>query len=138
MLRGERGATVPMVVGNEVRNFERLKIGDHVKVAFRNALILKGVRATPADKGIRKRVETEVISPSTNTAGFGAVRQVEITAIVQSVDYKNKTITLRGAGRTETFDLSPEMAADQLKPGDTIHAVSVSATAIQVMPEPPH
>jgi hypothetical protein len=36
MLRGEKGVTVPMVVGSEVQNFNRLKIGDHVKVALRN------------------------------------------------------------------------------------------------------
>jgi hypothetical protein len=126
---------VPVVMGREVRNFERLRVGDRVDVMFKNALILKAVKARPEDKGIRKRVETEVYTPAGNTPGYGSVKQVEIIATVQSINLQNKTITLRGAGRTDTFDLSPEMAADHLKPGDTIHAVFISATAVQVTPE---
>ena len=129
------GRVVPVVMSSEVRNFERLRVGDRVDVMFKNALILKAVKATPADKGIRKRVETEVYTPAGNTPGYGSVKQIEIIATVQSINRQNKTITLRGAGRTDTFDLSPEMAADNLKPGDTIHAVFVSATAVQVTPE---
>jgi Cu/Ag efflux protein CusF len=126
---------VPVVMSSEVRNFDRLKVGDQVDVLFKNALILKAVKATSADEGIRKRVETEVYTPSGNSPGYGSVKQVEIIATIQSINRQNKTITLRGAGRTDTFDLSPEMAADNLKPGDTIHAVFVSATAVQVTPE---
>jgi hypothetical protein len=136
MLHGDNGVTVPVVIGREVGNFEQFGIGDHVRVFFKNALVMKGVKASSADTGVRKRVETEIINPSMNSAGFGAVRQVEMTATVQSIDYQKKTITLRGAERSDTFDLSPEMAADKLRPGDTMHAVFVSATAIQVMSQP--
>ncbi len=125
---------VPVAMSKEVRNFDSLRVGDRVDVMFKNALILKAVKTGPGDQGIRKRVETEVYTPAGNTAGYGAVKQVEIIATVQSINRENKTITLRGAGRTDTFDLSPEMAADNLKPGDTIHAVLVSATAVQVTP----
>jgi|ERR1700722_5242493 hypothetical protein len=129
------GHVVPVAMSKEVRNFDQLRVGDRVDVMVKNALILKAVKANPADKGIRKRVETEVYTPAGNTPGYGSVKQVEIIATVQSINRQNKTITLRGAGRTDTFDLSPEMAADNLKPGDTIHAVFVSATAVQVTPE---
>jgi len=139
MLKMSGNHVVPVVMSPEVRNFDRLRTGDRVDVLFKNALILKAVKADPQGKDIRKRVETEVFtSAADNSAGYGSVKQVEIIATTQSIDWQNKTITLRGAGRTDTFDLSPEMAADNLKPGDTIHAVFVSATAVQVTPAGTH
>jgi hypothetical protein len=53
---------------------------------------------------------------------------------VQSTNKKKKTITLRGLWHTETFDLSSEIAAYKLKAGDTVHAVMISATAVEVTP----
>jgi Cu/Ag efflux protein CusF len=133
-LKGAKGRVVPAVVGKQVTNFDTLKIGDRVDVLFKDALLLKAVKTSAKDDGLRKRVDTTVLAQASDASGFGAAREVEIIATVQSINRKNKTITLRGPWHTDTFDLTPELAADKLKAGDTIHAVFVSATAVEITP----
>src|SRR5471030_1876529 len=94
----------------------------------------RAMKASSKGDELRKRVDTEVYAPASGSQGFGAVHETEIVATVQSINSKNKTITLRGPWRTETFDLSSEIAAYKLKPGDTVHAVLISATAVEVTP----
>jgi hypothetical protein len=134
-LRGAKGNVVPVVVKKEVTNFDTLKIGDRVDVMMKSALLLKAVKVSGKDDGLRKRVDTEVYAPASDGSGYGTVHQVEILATVQRIDKKNKTITLRGAQRTGSFTLSPAIAAQNLKVGDTVHAVYISAMAVEVTPK---
>jgi len=114
MLKGAKGRVIPVVVGKEVTNFDTLKIGDRVDVQIRDAILVKAVKASAKDDGLRKRVDTEVYAPASGSEGFGAVREVEVIATVQSINQKKKTITLRGPWHTATFDLSSEIAAYKL------------------------
>jgi Cu/Ag efflux protein CusF len=133
-LKGAKGRVTPAVVGKQVTNFDTLKIGDQVDVQIKDALLLQAVKTSAKDDGLRKRVDTNVLAQASDASGFGAVREVEIIATVQNINRKNKTITLRGPWNTDTFDLTPELAAKKLKAGDTIHAVFVSAMAVEVTP----
>jgi hypothetical protein len=133
-LKGAKGRVIPVAVGKEVTNFDTLKIGDRVDVQVRDAMLIRAMKASAKGDELRKRVDTEVYAPASGSQGFGAVHETEIVATVQSINSKNKTITLRGPWRTETFDLSSEIAAYKLKPGDTVHAVLISATAVEVTP----
>jgi len=133
-LKGAKGRVMPVVIGKEVTNFDALKIGDRVDVQVRDSMLVRVVKASAKGDELRKRVDTEVYAPASGSQGFGAVHETEIVATVQSINSKNKTITLRGPWRTEMFDLSSEIAAYKLKPGDTVHAVLISATAVEVTP----
>ena len=133
-LKGAKGRVMPVVIGKEVTNFDALKIGDRVDVQVRDSMLVRAVKASAKGDELRKRVDTEVYAPASGSQGFGAVHETEIVATVQSINNKNKTITLRGPWRTETFGLSSEIAAYKLKPGDTVHAVLISATAVEVTP----
>jgi hypothetical protein len=133
-LKGAKGRVIPVIVSKDVTNFDALKIGDHVEVQIRDSLLIRAVKASAKDDGLRKRVDTDVLAVASGSQGFGAVHETEIVATVQSINNKNKTITLRGPWHTETFNLSSEIAAYKLKPGDTVHAVLISATAVQVTP----
>jgi hypothetical protein len=133
-LKGVKGRVITVAVGKEVTNFNTLKIGDRVDVQVRDAMLIRATKASAKGDELRKRVDTEVYAPASGSQGFGAVHETEIVATVQSINSKNKTITLRGPWHTETFDLSSEIAAYKLKPGDTVHAVLISATAVEVTP----
>ena len=133
-LKGVKGRVITVAVGKEVTNFDALKIGDRVDVQVRDAMLIRATKASAKGDELRKRVDTEVYAPASGSQGFGAVHETEIVATVQSINSKNKTITLRGPWHTETFDLSSEIAAYKLKPGDTVHAVLISATAVEVTP----
>jgi hypothetical protein len=82
-----------------------------------------------------KIVSRKIGGGSSDGSGYGAVHQVEILATVQRIDKQHKIITLRGAQRTGSFELSPAIAAQNLKVGDTVHAVYISAMAVEVTPK---
>ncbi|KXU83632.1 hypothetical protein CR51_42350 [Caballeronia megalochromosomata] len=134
MVHGPRGdATV--LVDKQVTNFDKLHIGDKVDVLYKNALLVSAEKLKGT--GVRERIDTTKYQPTSGqngATGFDASRQVEVIATVENVNNKKHTITLRGPWRTETFDLTPDLATEKLKKGDTIHAVFVSATAVQVTP----
>ncbi|MDR5829027.1 hypothetical protein P9250_14160 [Caballeronia sp. LP006] len=136
IVHGPRGDST-VLVNKEVTGFDQLHIGDQVDVQYKNALLSNVEKVTGKDQGLRKRVDTQTYSPASGAngaSGFDSSRQVEILATVVRVDKKHHTVTLRGPWRTETMDLPPDLAADNLKKGDTVHAVFVSAAAVKVTP----
>nr|WP_245004660.1 hypothetical protein [Paraburkholderia sacchari] len=131
-VRGPRGNEVQIALSQQVANFDQLNVGDTVDVLYKNALLVTAEKVTGKDKGIRKRVDTNVYLPA--SSGYDAARQVEVQATVQHINAKKREVTLRGAYQTVTLEATPDVDLKNLKVGDTIHAVFVSAYATQVTP----
>ncbi|WP_322011732.1 hypothetical protein [Paraburkholderia sp. J12] len=131
-LRGAAGNEVDIAIGPQVGNFDQLNVGDTVDVLYKNALLVAADKVTGKDKGIRQRVDTSVYVPA--SSGYDAARQVEVVATVQRIDRKKHQVTLRGVYRTVTLDVPPNFDLKDVKVGDSIHAVFVSAYATQVTP----
>lgn len=132
MLKGAGGNTVVVLVGQQVEGFDQLKVGDRVDVLYKNALLTKAEKVSGADKGIRKRVDKQVYTPA--SGGFESTRQTEVLATVEKIDHKKRLVTLRGAYQTQTLEAGPDVDLKDVKVGDTIHAVFVSAAAVQITP----
>lgn len=132
-LKGPGGNAVVVLVSQQVAGFDQLKVGDRVDVLYKNALLVKADKVTGKDAGIRKRVDTQVYAPA--SGGFESARQIEVLATVQKIDRKNRLVTLRGAYQTQTLEVGPDVDLKGVKVGDTIHAVFVSAAAVQVTPQ---
>jgi Cu/Ag efflux protein CusF len=132
-LKGPGGNAVVVLVSQQVAGFDQLKIGDRVDVLYKNALLVKAEKVTGKDKGVRARVDTQVYAPA--SGGFESARQVEVLATVQKIDRKKRLVTLRGAYQTQTLQVGPDVDLKDVKVGDTIHAVFVSAAAVQVTPQ---
>lgn len=135
VLKGAAGNTVVVLVGQQVDGFDQLKVGDRVDVLYKNALLTKVDKVDRSDKGIRKRVDKQVYTPA--SGGFESTRQTEVLATVQKIDQKTRLVTLRGADQTQTLEAGPDVDLTELKVGDTIHAVFVSAAAVQITPVAP-
>ncbi|WP_233884259.1 hypothetical protein [Paraburkholderia flagellata] len=131
-LRGPRGNDADIALSQQVSNFDQLNVGDTVDVLYKNALLVTADKVTGKDKGIRKRVDTNVYLPA--SSGYDAARQVEVQATVQHINAKKREVTLRGAYQTVTLKATPDVDLKNLKVGDTIHAVFVSAYATRVTP----
>ncbi|MGA7782404.1 MAG: hypothetical protein WCA85_32460 [Paraburkholderia sp.] len=131
-LRGPQGNQVDITVGPQADNLATLEVGDTVELLYKNALLVTAQRVTGGAKGVRERVDTRVSLPA--ASGYDAAHQVEVEATVEKIDSKTRHVTLRGAYRTVTLDASKDVNLDQLKVGDTIHAVFVSAYAVRVTP----
>ncbi|MGF6770171.1 Cu/Ag efflux protein CusF [Paraburkholderia sp. GAS199] len=132
-LKGPNGNALVVLVSQQVEGFDKLHVGDRVDVLYKNALLVKAEKVSGADKGIRKRVDTQVYAPA--SGGFESARQVEVLATVQKIDRKKRLVTLRGAYQTQTLEVGPDVDLQDVKVGDTIHAVFVSAAAVQVTPQ---
>lgn len=132
-LKGPDGNAVVVLVGQQVAGFDQLKVGDRVDVLYKNALLVKAERVSGADKGIRQRVDTQVVAPA--SGGFESARQVDVLATVQKIDRSKRLVTLRGARLTQTLEVGADVDLSGVKVGDTIHAVFVSAAAVQVTPQ---
>jgi hypothetical protein len=134
-LKGPQGNTVIVLVGQQVAAFDQLKVGDRVDVLYKNALLVKAEKVTAKGKGkgSRERVDTQAYAPA--SGGLDSTREIETLATVQKIDRTRRLVTLRGASRTQTLEVSPEVDLADIKAGDTIHAVFVSAAAVQVTPQ---
>lgn len=132
-LQGPGGNTVDVLVSQQVVGFDKLKLGDRVDILYKNALLVKAEKVTGANKGLRARVDTQVYAPA--SGGFESARQIEVLATVQKIDRKQRLVTLRGAHQTQMLEVGPDVDLKDLKVGDTVHAVFVSAAAVQVTPK---
>ncbi|WP_233834938.1 copper-binding protein [Paraburkholderia sp. ZP32-5] len=128
-LRGPQGGEDTFDVNPQAADVSKLHIGDIVNIAYKKAMLVGVDKLAP--NGIRQRIDTEVTQPAANGV-VASARRVEVVATVRKIDRKNRTITLRGATRTETLDVSPDIPLEKLKVGDSVHAVFVSAVAASV------
>ncbi|WP_323123288.1 hypothetical protein [Burkholderia alba] len=131
-LKGAKDFVSNVVVGPEVPGFDKLKVGDRVDVFTKNALLVTAEKV--GDASIRESKVTRSITPTPN--GFDSTRQAELLATVTKIDRKTRVVTLRGPQRTESYEVSPSLDLAALKVGDMVHAVYVSATAVNVTSQP--
>ena len=134
-LKGPRGNVVELQAGPEVKNFDRIKVGDYVVVRYVRALSLE---LKKGGSGIRERsdkADSATAKPGERPAAAGA-RQVTVMADVTAVNPKTQTITLRGPKRTVDLRVRDPEQFKLVKVGDQIQATYVEAAAISVEPAP--
>jgi Cu/Ag efflux protein CusF len=129
-LRGPAGRVVEVAVNPQIGDVSKLKLGDTVNIEYRNALLMRAVKAKPTD--IRERIETDAAIPASGGVSATA-RTVEVFATITHIDAKKRKVTLRGPDRTVTLDVGPDVSLKGLKAGDMVHAQFESATAVQVL-----
>jgi hypothetical protein len=136
-LKGPKGDTVDVVAGDEVKNFDQIKVGDLVVVRYLQSLSLalrKTKGGAPAD--ISQREMSAQAKPGERPAA-GAAREVTAIAKVTHVDKKAKTITLKGPrGNVVTLDVQNPEQFKVVKVGDEVDVVYTEAVAISVEPAP--
>jgi hypothetical protein len=133
-LRGPEGRVETVVAGPEVKNLERLEVGDRVKIRFREGLVL---RWQPAE---REDVAPEA-SEKIQRTGMGDVaagtetRRARATVTVAAIDAASRVVRLTGAdGRSYVVKVAPDIALDRVKVGDKLTATYSAALAVSVEP----
>jgi len=134
-LKGPKGRVFDLIAGEDVKNFDQIKVGDDVVVQYVRGLTMQ-VR-----KGDGIRESTESSDAAHAKAGdkpAGAVgRQITIIADVVAVDPKHKTITLKGPkGNVVELDVKNPDHFKVVKTGDQVVVDYVEALAISVEPAP--
>lgn len=132
-LKGPKGNIVTLEVPAEVKNFDQVRLGDDVVVRYAAAV---AARLEPAGSksGIRERVESTSAASAAagGMPGAAAQRTVEVLVVIQALDAKAGTATLRGAKRTVTVQVPPGVDITKLKVGDEVRAVIVEALVLNV------
>lgn len=134
-LKGQAGKTFDVVAGDEVKNFDQVKVGDEVVVEYVRALTLELKKGGGAG-GITEATDAARAKPGQKPAG-AVGRQVTAMADVIDVNPKNKTITLKGPkGNVFELDVQNPDQFKVVKKGDKVEVVYTEALAIGVVPAP--
>jgi len=131
---GPEGREFEAVLGAEVKNFDRIKVGDLVKMDIVK-VIVSDVKVS--NSGIKEREETITYSRAqTGDKPAGIIEhQVRIVADVTAIDAKKNIVSLKGPTKTVQVAISPEILKG-IKVGNQIEAVITQNIAIQVIAAP--
>jgi hypothetical protein len=135
-LKGPKGKVVDIVAGDEVKNFDQIKVGDLVVARYLEALTLELKKTKVAAGDVKVREEAARAKPGEKPAAAGA-RQVTVIADVIAVDPAKSTITLKGPkGKVVTLNVSNPDQFKVVKKGDQVEATYTEALALSVEAAP--
>jgi hypothetical protein len=135
-LKGPQGNAVDVVAGDEVRNFDQIKLGDFVVARYAQALTLELRKVKGAAGDVTVREDAARAKPGERPAVAGA-RQVTAIATVTAVDPKKSTITLKGPrGNVVVLDVRNPDQFKVVKKGDQVEVTYTEALALSVEPAP--
>ena len=134
-VKGPQGNEEELVAGPEVKNFDQLKVGDNVKVAYVEALVFElkkggGLKVERTDKSAMVQAK-----PGETPQG-GVARQVTAVGDVTKVDAATQTITVKGPQRTVELKVRDPEQFKLIKVGDQLEVTYTAAVALSVAPAP--
>jgi hypothetical protein len=138
-LQGEDGSTANFAVGEEVKNFGQIRVGDKVAVSYYRGIAAElQPKGTPLSKKVDQLDMTTRAQPGTKP-GAGVGSAVKATVVIEKVNMVDNTVTFRrpdGTSRTLPVK-SPEGQnfIAKLKKGDQVEVLYIEAMAIEVRPK---
>jgi hypothetical protein len=135
-LKSPKGEVLDVVAGEEVRNFDQIKVGDLVVARYVAALTLelKKTKVAAGDPTVREGMAKA--QPGERPAVAGA-RQITAIADVTAVDPQKSTITLKGPrGNVMTLNVLNPDQFKVVKKGDQVEVTYTEALALTVEPAP--
>ena len=134
-LKGPADKTVDVVAGDEVKNFDQIRVGDLVKVRYAQALALE-LRKTRAVGDLTEREGSTQAKPGERPAA-ATVHQITAIAEVTDVDPQKQQITLKGPrGNIVELDVRNPDQFKVVKKGDQVDVTYTEAVAVVVEPAP--
>jgi len=131
-LKMSDGTMRTIKAGPEVRNFDQIKVGDKVKAKYYQsvAIFVAKTGETPSASD----TNTVQVAPKGAKPGAVAVNTMEITAKVEGIDYKKRTVSLKGPkGNLRTFTVDNSVKNfKNIKKGDDVILRVTEAMAIMV------
>jgi Cu/Ag efflux protein CusF len=136
-LQDASAKTRTIEVGDQVRNFDQIKVGDTVHAKYTQALALELKKGA---SGMAAPTEEQAITPAPAPGakpGGTVARKVTATVEVVAVDSARQMVTLRGpAGNEVDVDVQDPNQLKNIKKGDHVQVTYVEALAIAVAEAP--
>jgi len=132
-LKGPQGNLMTVTAGPEVKNFDKLKVGDQVDLQYIEALTLELKKGGGMVVG--RTDKADAVGAKKGEMPGGAVgRQVTIVADVVAVDPAKQVVTLKGPKQTVDLRIADPEQFKRIAKGDQVEAKYTQALAIAVEP----
>jgi hypothetical protein len=134
-LKGPQGKAFDIVAGDQVKNFDQIKVGDAVVARYMESLTLElQPKGKAANDDVTVREGVAQAKPGERPAAGGA-RQVTLVAKVTAVDPQAGTITLTGPkGKAVPLKVQNPDQFKVVKVGDRVEVTYTEALALSVEP----
>lgn len=133
-LKMPKGDERTIAVGDEVRNFDQIKVGDKLTVKYVEALALELKKDGKAVVGRTQTGSLERARPGEKPGGV-ATREIKAVADVVAVDMAKKTVSVKNdKGETIVLNIRDPEQLKLVKVGDQIEATYTEAVAIALEP----
>lgn len=134
-LKAADGKTLSVVAGPEVKNFERLRVGDTVTLDYAESLTLELKKASTEE--ISRMDEDGALAAEPGaTPGGVAGRRITVIAEVVALDAAAQTVSLKGPNRTIELGIDDPAQFSLIALGDRVKATYIEAVAVAVEPAP--
>jgi len=135
-IKGDDGSSSTFAVGEEVKNFPQIRVGDKVVVSYYQGIAAElQPKGTPLSKVVDQLDVTATAQPGTKP-GASAGTATHGTVVIEKVDTKANTVTFkRPDGTSRTLPVESPQGRDfiaKLKKGDQVEVLYVEAVAIEV------
>ena len=133
-LKRPNGEVLEVIAGDEVRNFDRIKIGDMVVARYVASLALE-LRKTRTVAGEPVVREDLAVAEQGESRGIKGSRTVTLVAEVVGLNPVASTITLKGPkGKVVTLDVQNPDQFKVIKVGDQLDITYTEAVALSLEP----
>ena len=132
-LKGPQGNVVTVTAGPDVKNFDRLKVGDQVDLQYIEALTLQLKKG--GGMPVARTEQSATASAKPGESPGGAIgREVTIVANVIAVNPAKQSVTLQGPNRTVEVVVADPEQFKLVSKGDQVQATYTQALAVAVEP----
>ena len=136
-LQSAGGKERTIEVGEQVRNFSQIKVGDTVQAKYTEALALELKKGTMSMSAPTEEQAITPAPPAGAKPGGTVARKVTAMTEVIAVDPTNKMVTLRGPrGNEVDVNVQDPDQLKNIKKGDHVQVTYVEALAISVKAAP--
>jgi hypothetical protein len=128
----EEGKVQDYKLGEEVRNFDQIEIGDEVKVTLAEAVAIFVRKA--GDQPVTSEKRTLQVAPKGEKPSLVVTDTNEMAATVEKIDHAKRTVTVRRLdGSPATFKVDKNVEKlENVKVGDEVVVSITEAMAIAV------
>jgi Cu/Ag efflux protein CusF len=133
-LKMPKGDVHAFIASDEVRNLDKIKVGDKINVGYLESLT---VELKKDGKAVVGRTETMKVDRAAKgeTPGGGARREVTAVVDVVAVDAPGKKVSVKnGKGETIELNIADPEQLKLVKKGDQIQATYSQAVAVSLEP----
>jgi hypothetical protein len=132
-LKPKEGEPLVVQVGDAVKNFDQVRVGDVVKVSYTEALAWQVKKPSEDTPGVSIQSEATRAAPGQKPGG-GVTDSVTVTTTITAIDTAKSTVTLTGPeGNSRTIKVLPE-TVKKVKVGDLVTIIYSEALAASIVP----